>query len=46
MNGFVKEGGKRPSAALAQIEPGAFFCAVVSFFGEITEKNDCFRYSP
>jgi hypothetical protein len=46
MNGFSKDGGKRPSAAPAQIRLGAFFCTVVSFFGEITEKNDRFIYLP
>jgi hypothetical protein len=42
MNSFVKEGGKRPSAAPAQIQPRAFFYPICSFFGETTEENDCF----
>jgi hypothetical protein len=46
MNGFANDGGTRPSAAPAQIRRAAFFCAFVSFFGETTEKNDCFSTSP
>jgi hypothetical protein len=44
MNGIDPEGGKRPSAAPAQIAGSAFFWAVISFSGEMTEKNDCFHY--
>jgi hypothetical protein len=46
MNGIAKDGGKRPSAAPAQIGRAAFFCANVSFFGEGTEKNDRIKASP
>jgi hypothetical protein len=46
MNGFAKDGGKRPSAAPAQIGRVGFFCAEVSLFCEATEKNDCFITSP
>jgi hypothetical protein len=46
MNSFAKEVGKRPRAALAQIGRDAFFCAVVSFFGERIEKIDCFHNAP
>jgi hypothetical protein len=42
MNGIAREVEERPSAAPAQIREVGFFCAVVSFFGEGTEKNDCF----
>jgi hypothetical protein len=45
MNGFANDGGKRPSAAPAQIQEAGFFCALVSFSGETTEKNDCFSIS-
>ncbi|MGA3169617.1 MAG: hypothetical protein ABSE62_01260 [Chthoniobacteraceae bacterium] len=43
MNGIGKEGGKRPSAEPRQNRRAAFFWRLVSFFGETTEQNDCFR---
>jgi hypothetical protein len=46
MNDFAIDGGKRPSAAPAQIWAGGFFCTVVSFFGETTDKNDWFSTTP
>jgi hypothetical protein len=42
MNGKSREVAERPSAEPAEIREVGFFCAVVSFFGEGTEKNDCF----
>jgi hypothetical protein len=46
MSNFAKDGGKRPSAAPAQIAAGVFFWSEVSMFGEITEENDCILATP
>jgi hypothetical protein len=45
MNEKRREVAQRPSAALAQIALYVSFCPKVSFFGEGTEKNDCFSVS-